>query len=192
MSVAPLDTGVYELDPQGRRCFRPAAPRFPAIEDILDVLEPATAAIREFDRALSAWDRPGLVGRLFARLDAVHSSGAEGSTTTFSELMEYQTSLHRAPDPADAAAVAACVEAIEEEPREVDPVATTLAIYRRLFAHARDPMVAQTAGSLKLRANGTADPDAPGGFFYYTQPASVAAVLHDWRAFTLASEVRRP
>jgi len=187
-----LDTGIYELDPQGRRCFRPAVPRFPAIEDILDVLEPATAAIREFDRALSAWERPGLVGRLFARLDAVHSSGAEGSTTTFTELMEYQTSLHRAPDPADAAAVAACAEAIEEEPREVDPVAATLAIHRRLFAHARDPMVAETAGRLKARAIGTADADAPGGFFYYTQPASVAAVLDDWRAFTLASDVRTP
>jgi Fic family protein len=187
-----LDTGVFELDPQGRLCFRPAVPHFPALEDILDVLEPATAAIREFDRALSAWERPGLVGRLFARLDAVHSSGAEGSTTTFSELMEYQTSLHRAPDPADAAAVAACAEAIEAEPRDIDPVAATLAIHRRLFAHARDPMVAETAGRLKVRANGTADPDAPGGFFYYTQPASVAAVLDDWRAFTLAGDPRTP
>jgi hypothetical protein len=120
-----LDTGVFELDPQGRRCFRPAVPHFPALEDILDVLESATAAIRELDRALSAWERPGLVGRLFARLDAVHSSGAEGSTTTFSELMKYQTSLRRAPDPADAAAVAACAEAIEAEPREIDPVAAT-------------------------------------------------------------------
>jgi hypothetical protein len=144
-----VDTGTYELDPQGRPCFRPAVPRFPALEDILDVLEPATAATREFDRALSAWERPGLVGRLFARLDAVHSSGAEGSTTTFSELMEYQTSLRRAPDSADAAAVAACAEAIEAEPREIDPVAATLAIHRRLFAHARDPMLAETAGRLK-------------------------------------------
>jgi cell filamentation protein, protein adenylyltransferase len=187
-----LDTGVYELDPQGRRCFRPAVPRFPAIEDILDILEPAAAAVREFDRALSASERPGLVGRLFARLDAVHSSGAEGSTTTFSELMEYQTSLRRAPDPADAAAVAACAEAIEEEPRDIDPVAATLAIHRRLFATARDPMVAETAGRLKLRANGTADTDVPGGFFYYTQPASVAAALEDWRTFTLASDPRTP
>jgi Fic family protein len=186
-----LDTGVYELDPQGRRCFRPAVPRFPAIEDILDILEPATAAAREFDRALSAWERPGLVGRLFARLDAVHSSGAEGSTTTFSELMEYQTSLRRAPDLADAAAVAACAEAIEEE-RDVDPVAATLAIHRRLFASARDPMVAETAGRLKARANGTADPDAPGGFFYYTQPTSVAAALEAWRTFTLANDPRTP
>ena len=103
--------------------------------------------------------------------------------------MEYQTSLHRAPDPADAAAVAACAEAIEEEPRDIDPVSATLAIHRRLFAGARAP-IAETAGRLKLRANGTADPDAPGGFFYYTQPASVAAALEDWCAFTLTSDLR--
>jgi Fic family protein len=188
-----LDSGVFELDPDGRRCFRPAAPRFPDIEDILDVLDPATAAVREFDRALSAWEQPGLVGRLFARLDAVHSSGAEGSTTTFSELMEYQTSLRSAPDPDDAAAVAACAEAIETEPRdEVDPVDMTLRIHRRLFAQSRDRIAAAEAGRLKTRVNGTADREAPGGFFYYTQPASVAATLDDWRTFTLASGPRTP
>jgi Fic family protein len=188
-----LDSGVFELDPQGRRCFRPAAPRFPPIEDILDVLEPATAAVREFDRALSAWERPGLVGRLFARLDAVHSSGAEGSTTTFGDLMEYQSSLRSAPDADDAAAVAACAEAVETESRgDVDPVEVTLRIHGRLFAHARDPMVAEAAGRLKLRANGTADRDAPGGFFYYTQPSSVAAALDEWRIFTLAGDPRTP
>jgi Fic family protein len=187
-----LDSGIYELDPDGRRCFRPAVPRFPALEDILDALEPATAAVREFDRALSAWERPGLVGRLFARLDAVHSSGAEGSTTTFTELMEYQTSLRNAPDPDDAAAVAACAEAVEMESGEVDPVEATLRIHRRLFARARDPMVAQAAGHLKTRVNGTADRDRPGGFFYYTQPSSVAAALEEWRTFTLARDPRTP
>ncbi|MBV9969677.1 MAG: Fic family protein, partial [Xanthobacteraceae bacterium] len=57
---------------------------------------------------------------------------------------------------------------------------------------ARDPMVAETAGRLKLRANGAADPDAPGGFFFYTQPASVGEALEDWRAFTLATDPRTP
>jgi Fic family protein len=188
-----LDSGFIELDPQGRRCFRPTAPRFPPIEDILDVLDPATATVREFDRALSAWERPGMVGRLFARLDAVHSSGAEGSTTTFTELMEYQTSLRSTTDPDDAAAVAACAEAVETEPAgEVDPVEVTLRIHRRLLAHARDRMVAAEAGRLKTRINATADREEPGGFFYYTQPASVAAALDDWRTFTLAFDPRTP
>ena len=192
-SATSLDPGVFELDPDGRRCFRPAAPRFPAIEDILDVLDPATTAVREFDRALSAWERPGLVGRLFARLDAVHSSGAEGSTTTFSELMEYQSSLRTAPDPDDAAAVAACAEAIETEPRgDLDPVEVALRIHHRLFAKSRDRIAAAEAGRPKTRVNGTADAEAPGGFFYYTQPASVAAALDDWRRFTVASDLRTP
>jgi Fic family protein len=187
-----VDSGVFELDPQGRQCFRPAVPRFPALEDILDQLDSATAAVREFDRALSAWERPGLVGRLFARLDAVHSSGAEGSTTTFTELMEYQTSLRSAPDPDDAAAVAACAEAVEMETADVDPVEATLRIHRRLFARARDPMVAQAAGLLKTRVSGTADRDRPGGFFYYTRPSSVSAALEEWRTFTLARDPRMP
>lgn len=187
-----MDFGVFELDPQGRRCFRPDAPRFPALEDILDLLEPATAVIREFDRALSTWERPEIVGRLFARLDAVHSSGAEGSSTTFSELVEYQSALRSAPDPDDAAAVAACAEAVEAESRNVDPVYATLRIHRRIFAQSRDRAVAEAAGRFKLRANGTADRDAPNGFFYYTQPSAVVVALDDWRSFTLGFDLHTP
>src|ERR1700731_287263 len=105
-----MDSGIYELDPQGRRCFRPLVPPLPRLEDVQDILDPAVAAIREFDRSLAAWQRPGVVGRLFARLDAVHSSGAEGTTSTFADLMEFESSLHTAGDPEDAASVAACAE----------------------------------------------------------------------------------
>jgi Fic family protein len=187
-----LDLGVFELDPQGRRCFRPDAPPFPAIDDIHDLLDPAATAVREFDRALSGWQRPDLVGRLFARLDAVHSSGADGSTTTFSDLMEYRSSLRSAPDPDDAAAVAVCAEAVDTEPRNVDPVEAMLRIHRRLFAHSRDPVAMQAAGRLKPHANGTPDRSAPSGFLYYTRPSSVAAALDDWRTFTLGFDLHTP
>jgi hypothetical protein len=90
-----LASGAYEVDPVGRRCFRPHVPRIPPLEDVLDALDAAAAAVREFERALAGWQSPGLIGRLFARLDAVHSSGAEGSTTTFADLMEYESSLTR-------------------------------------------------------------------------------------------------
>ena len=53
-------------------------------------------------------------------------------------------------------------------------------------------MVAATAGKLKERTNGTADPEAQGGFFYYTQPASVPLALVEWRDFTLSSDPRTP
>jgi Fic/DOC family len=187
-----LDLGVFELDPQGRRCFRPDAPPFPSLDDFHDLLGPATTAVGEFDRALSGWQRPDLVGRLFARLDAVHSCGADGSTTTFSELMEYRSSLRSAPDPDDAAAVAICAEAVDTEPRNVDPIEATLRIHRRLFAQSRDPVAAQAAGCLKPRANGIPDRSAPSGVLYYTRPSSVAAALDDWRTFTLGFDLHTP
>jgi len=188
-----LASGAYEVDSSGRRCFRPHTPRIPPLEDILDALDPAAAAVREFERALAAWQPPGLIGRLFARLDAVHSSGAEGSTTTFADLMEYESSRRTAPDPDDAAAVAACAAAFEAEAAGTgDPIDMSLAIHRQLFERSRDRMVAATAGRLKERPNGTTDPEIPGGIFYYTQPASVRQALAEWRDFTLASDPRTP
>jgi Fic family protein len=188
-----LDSGIYEIDPFGQRCFRPHTPRVPSLEDILDAFDPAVAAVREFERALAGWQPTGVIGRLFARLDAVHSSGAEGSTTTFSDLLEYESSRRTAADLDDAAAVAACAEAFETEAAGTgDPIDMTMAIHRRLFERSRDRMVATTAGKLKERTNGTADPEASGGFFYYTQPASVPQALTEWRDFTLASDPRTP
>jgi len=110
-----LGSGIHEIDPNGRPCFRPRAPGFPRLEDILDALDPAVAAVAEFERALAGWQPAGVIGRLFARLDAVHSSGAEGSTTTFTDLLEYESSRRTAADPDDAATVAACAEAFEAE-----------------------------------------------------------------------------
>jgi Fic/DOC family len=188
MRGGALELGVFELDSQGRRCFRPDAPAFPALDDIIDRLDPAATALRKFDRALAAWPQPDLVGRLLAALDAVHSCGADGSAITFSELMTYRTSLRLAPNPADAAAVTACAEALEAEPRQVDPVAAALRIHRRLSA-ARLEM---TADGLKARSNGALDREAAGGLLYYTRPASVAAALEDWRTFTLGFDLEAP
>ncbi len=100
-----MTSGAYEVDPLGRRCFRPHAPRIPPLEDILDAFDPAAAAVREFERALAGGQPPGLIGRLFACLDAVHSSRAEGSTTTFADLMEYESSRRTAADRLPAPAI---------------------------------------------------------------------------------------
>jgi Fic family protein len=188
-----MDSGLYEMDASGRRCFRPAIPHFPRLEDILDRLDPAQVAIGEFDRAVLAFERGGVIGRLFARLDAVHSSGAEGTTTTFTELMEFESSLHAAADPEDAASVSACARAVEEaEHGGAEPVELMLRIHRRLFERSRNRMAARAAGRLKEHANGTVDGEAPGGFFYYTRPQSVPAALQEWGAFTLADSARTP
>jgi hypothetical protein len=81
-----VGAGTFEFDDRGRKLFKPNVPSFPALDDVHDLLDPAMASIREFDRRLGAWNRDAAAGRLFARLDAVHSSAAEGSTTISSRL----------------------------------------------------------------------------------------------------------
>jgi Fic family protein len=186
-----MSSGTYEIDENGRSCFRPCIPRLPRLEDVQDVLAGAARNIHEFDRLLSERPHDGAIGRLFARLDAVHSSGAEGSTTTFTDLMEFETSAGVAPDLDDAAAVGACAAAFEVE-TDGDLSAMALAIHRRLFEQSRNLILATSAGQWRQRANATADADSAGGYFYYTRPASVAPAMKEWRDFTLATDPRIP
>jgi len=187
--------GSYEPDENNRRCYRPIEPPTPRLETVIDLLDVALDSIRRLDDRLAAWGQTEVVGRLFARLDAVHSSGAEGSTTTFTDLMEYESSLKTAPDIGDAIVVAACAEALGEPVGE-DLILAVKRLHARLFEKSRDPMVAASAGRLKDRTNGTVDDEAPGGYFYYTRPKSTEAALDEWQTFTLhpdhpASEVVR-
>jgi Fic family protein len=188
-----MNSGFYELDGDGGPpCFRPAAPRLPSMDDVQDVHELAWRSVLDFDRMLAAWPPAGRIGRLFARLDAVHSSGAEGATTTFTDLMEFESS-GVAPDPVDAASVAACAAALDAETdSDGDPAAIALRIHRRLFERAGDRMLSGSAGQWKSRRNGTPDRDAPGRVFYYTKPDSVPAAMAEWAAFTMISEPRVP
>ena len=189
-----MTSGSYELDGEGGPlCFRPAVPRLPSMDDVHDVHETAWRSVLDFDRMLSAWPLSGRIGRLFARLDAVHSSGAEGATTTFTDLMEFESSARVAPDPADAASVASCAAAFEAETdSDGDPAAIALRIHRRLFERAGDRMLSASAGQWKSRRNATPDQDAPGHVFCYTKPDSVPAAMAEWAAFTMTSEPRVP
>lgn len=87
--------GSFEPDERGRLCYLPAVPPFPKLDDVWGQLQRATKAVEEFDRALAAFPVPDVVGKLFARLGAVRSSGAEGATRTFTDLLEYQSSPNR-------------------------------------------------------------------------------------------------
>ncbi|OIR10054.1 adenosine monophosphate-protein transferase SoFic [mine drainage metagenome] len=185
--------GRFEPDERGRLCYLPAIPPFPKLDDVWGPLQRATTAVEAFDRALATFPVPDVVGKLFARLDAVHSSGAEGTTTTFTDLLDYQSSLARAKDPEDAREVAATAEAFDElsAPGETTSYAeAALRIHRRLFERAADPMVAAGAGRMKIHPNGTFDPEAPGSIFYYTAPTSTAAALAAWEAFTAEADER--
>lgn len=188
-----MTSGAYESDQDGVLCFRPAVPRMPKLEEVHDAVDDALQRLREFDRLLCEWPRHGRIGRLFARLDAVHSSGAEGSTTTFTDLMEFETSARLAPDLEDAESVAACAAAFEAEADgAADLLATTLRMHRRLFERSPNRMLSSEAGHWKSRRNATPDPDAPGGYFYYTRPGSVPMAMQEWNAFTTAADLRVP
>jgi Fic family protein len=188
-----MSLGYFEVDDHGRKLFRPSVPPFPPLEAVHDLLVPAVTAIGEFDRRLKEWDRAGSVGRLFARLDAVHSSGAEGSTTTFTDLMEFETSLKVAPDVDDAQSVAACAEAFDAEAnRAADLASTVLRIHKRLFERSRSRFARQSAGQFKTAANSTRDDELPEGQFYYTSPASLETVFAEWEAFSLDSRPDTP
>jgi Fic family protein len=188
-----MDSGAYEADENGVLCFRPAIPRVPKLEEVHDAVDDALLRLRTLDRLLCEWPQHGRIGRLFARLDAVHSSGAEGSTTTFTDLMEFETSARVAPDPDDAERVAACAAAFEAETDGVaDLLPITLRMHRRLFERSPNRMLSSEGGRWKSRRNATPDPDAPGGYFYYTRPASVPMAMQEWSAFTIAVDSRAP
>lgn len=184
--------GRFIPDENGRACYRPDVPVIPPIEDVVENLQSASLALSEFDRRVSDLGVMGTVGRLFARLDAVHSSGAEGSTTTFTDLMEYESVPETAPDPDDARTVAACAEAFEASLDDPNPVGAILSIHKRLFANDADAFKARSAGSFKRVANGTYDTDSPTGTFYYTHPAQLPEALRDWLGFTMATDARTP
>lgn len=178
-------SGFYKTE-MGVRCFHPSTPRSPSEKDVIDLVERAADAVRRFDQSLATWKEPSVVGRLFARLDAVSSAGAEGSTTTFTDLLEYESSLKSAPDVADAASVAALVEATEEAADHSLPV-TCRRLHRRLFERG-SPLQASDAGEWKARPNRTMDPDSPGGMFAYAAPSSVTALLDEWQRLVMDND----
>lgn len=188
-----MASGVYEYDDKGRRHFRPHVPMLPRLDDVADLLLPAMQRLMEFDLRLKSLQTEGMIGRLFARLDAVHSSGAEGSTTTFTDLMEFDTVAAAAPDPDDAAQVMACAQAFEElTDRDVDVTMAVLLIHGRLFAHDKDRFKAEGAGKFKKNSNSTYDTDEPDGWFRYTLPRTTVKSLMEWNEFTMKRDTPVP
>lgn len=176
--------GSYEMD-RDRRCYRPDIPSFPKLEDVWQMLDRANKSVEAFDRALDGFPVPGVIGKLFARLDAVHSSGAEGCTTTFTDLMEYQTALKRAKNVEDAREVFAAAEAFDGFAlSDTSPLQITLNIHRRFFHDSSQEIVRNMAGHWKQYPNGVFDKDI-GGSFYYCSPASMAELLPQWEALTM-------
>lgn len=190
MGKPVMASGTFEAGPRNESCFRPFVPTPPPLETIAEALDLASDTIRQFERRLAAWDKPAVLGRLFARLDAVRSSGAEGSTTTFTDLLEYESSLKSAPDTPDAASIAALSDEASEE-IDADPIDLARRFHHRLFERGT-PRQAAEAGLLKARVNRVRDEDAPGGFFAYTRTESLELALAEWRDFTMARSSQLP
>jgi Fic family protein len=176
-------------DARGRLCFVPAVPAAPSLDAVWDAVQRAGDAVAAFDRGVAAFPVADVLGMLFARLDAVHSSQAEGTTTTFSELIEYQAT-RRAPDPEDAetvaTAAAAWADAAQAGP---GPLSAARRAHARLFAHAKaDAMMGSVAGGLKVVVNATPDPDEPNGLFHFCPPEHLDDALARWQAFSLATD----
>lgn len=177
--------GSYEPSGPDRLCYRPPVPPFPRLDEVWKDYQRAAQAVDALDRALTAFPVPDLVGKLFARLDAVHSSGAEGTTTTFSDLMEFESSARNAPDVADAQAVANCAEAFDEMTGEtgLQPTAMARRIHKRLFEASAAPYLRDGAGEWKSVPNATFDEEERRPF-HYTHPASIPAALKEWDDFS--------
>ncbi len=180
--------GRYEFDERGTSCFRPGVPSFPDAGDVADLVDAAGVSVRILDRRLGEWPEPEVVGRLFARLDAVSSSGAEGSTTTFTDLLEYESALRSAPDVVDAAGVAVLSDAASMATGG-GLLPLVLGLHARLFEMG-DARVAALAGTWKARVNRTVDADAPGGLFAYALPSSVPSCMGEWERFVLDGSPR--
>ena len=52
-----MSSGIFEFDDRGRKLFKPNVPFFPSLDEVHDLLDPAMASVREFDRRLGAWNR---------------------------------------------------------------------------------------------------------------------------------------
>lgn len=188
-----MASGRFELDEYGRQHFRPFVPALPRIDDVVDTLAPASDALATFDGELRGFASKGLSGRLFARLDAVHSAGAEGSTTTFTELMDFAVKPGSVASPMEAEEVAASADAFEQlAPAAIDPVEAALQLHKQLFEKATDRFKAESAGQLKTRPNATWDETQPDGWFRYTLPATLPDVLDEWRRFTSEQSLMVP
>lgn len=183
--------GRLVADPaEGQRvelCFLPNMPVPPPAAEIADILDAATRRLAELDAALDALPVPGIVGRLLARFDAVHSSGAEGTTTTFTELMQSENGK-LPPDPEDAAQVLDCAEGFTAavHARE-DLVAAACAAHASVGRH--DTKRFQTPpGTFRATRASTPDPAFARGQFTYAAPAHLASLMDAWRAFSMTRD----
>jgi Fic family protein len=168
-------------------CFQPRMPVPPDLEQVAGVLLEADRALAVLDQALDSLPVPGVIGRLLARFDAVHSSGAEGTTTTFTELLQDEAGK-APPAPDDAAQVLAAADGFTAAAgARSDLVASALAAHASIGRHDAGRFTTPPGTFRQTRAS-TPDPDFANGLFSYAAPSGLTALMDDWRAFSMTAD----
>ncbi len=130
------------------------------------------------------------MARLFARLDAVQSSAAEGTTSTFQDVISVESSLRRAADPLDAASVLGIAHSLDElgerAERRFSPDRAARLAHALVFPSGAGRWLGYPLSNYKTIVNGTGDNDTPGGWFFFAKPDQVQGLMAEWARFTVA------
>jgi Fic family protein len=198
-----MELGFYQLDAVGRRCY---APPFPLphvrIDDVYEAVRSAQMALARLDRAMDTIDGINATG-LLVRLEAVESSAAEGTTSTFTELAAHEATLGvervyaHAGKRTDVESVMAVVDAFPEttgpDSKPISPIRRAKMIHGLLFPHeAKGAWSGYPLGGFKRFPNATTDEDQPGGLFHYARPDRVQELMLQWQDQTVGRNEAAP
>ncbi len=198
-----MELGFYQLDDAGRRFYCPPIP-LPAvaIDDVYDALRMAQRALMQLDQALAALKDVNAIG-LLVRLEAVESSAAEGTTSTFTELVAHEAAQTRTPQAtrwiqnSDVESVKAVVDSFPEtvasDSKAISPIRRARMIHGLLFPkESTSRWLGFPLGDFKRLPNATTDEDAPMGLFHYARPDRVPALMAQWQDQTVGRNEGRP
>jgi Fic family protein len=198
-----MELGSYQFDDVGRRFYLPPFP-LPAvrIDTVYDALRSAQIALNRLDRAMQSLGAINVTG-LLVRLEAVESSAAEGTISTFTELATHEATRgigQTAPLSerlTSVESVKAMVDAFPEttgtESQAISPIRRARMIHGLLFPHeAKDNWLGYPMGRFKSMPNATDDSAQPGGLFYYTRPDRVPELMQRWQDQTVGRRETSP
>jgi Fic family protein len=172
------------------------------IEEVYESVRIAQKELLALDLALSALPDVNAIG-LLVRLEAVESSAAEGTTSTFSELVAHEAARTNSPDVLlrvqdfDVQSVKAVVDSFPEtvvrDSSAISPIRRARMIHGLLFPReSTASWLGFPLGDYKRPPNATTDKDAAMGLFHYTHPDRVAGLMLKWQDQTVGRNERRP
>jgi Fic family protein len=177
--------GSWISDEHGRRFYMPFA-EFPLV-DIAAVYEPLSTTVMLLDQLQKALEElPVDVTHLLARHDAVQSSGAEGTTSTFYDTLIAEQKPEKSRDLVDAQTVLSVFNAYQKLSEvKLSPERAARLIHGFLFPKGASKWQDFNLGQYKTALNGTQDSEMPGGMFYFSPPHKTSELMKNWQHLTL-------